>query len=85
MSILSDMRLSFQNSINGLDSINSFLCLLVMSIHKDYPKNKIRVNMTLDLTKEIITILDELKTKYGVASRRRVVEILLQDIINPQE
>ena len=44
-----------------------------------------RVSLTLDLSKEIIEVLDKLKAEYGARTRARVVEMLLQDLISPDE
>ena len=44
-----------------------------------------RVSVTLNLSKEILELLDQLKKEYGAASRGRDVEMLLQDLINPEE
>ena len=44
-----------------------------------------RVSLTLNLSKEMLEILDPLKKEYGAASRGRVVEMLLQDLIGPEE
>ena len=44
-----------------------------------------RVSLTLNLSKEIIEILDQLKMEYGAVSRARVLELLLQDLIGPEE
>ena len=44
-----------------------------------------RVSLTLDLSKEIIEVLDKLKSEYGARTRARVVEMLLQDLISPEE
>jgi metal-responsive CopG/Arc/MetJ family transcriptional regulator len=44
-----------------------------------------RVSMTLNLSKEVILILDKLKKEYGAASRARVIELLLQDLIGPED
>ena len=46
---------------------------------------KFRVNLTLNLSKEMDENLDKLKASYGAASRGRVVELLLQDLFNPEE
>ena len=44
-----------------------------------------RVSLTLNLSKEVILILDKLKAEYGAKTRARVVELLLQDLIGPEE
>ena len=44
-----------------------------------------RVSLTLNLSKEILEVLDKLKAEYGAASRARVLEMLLQDLISPEE
>ena len=56
-----------------------------MSIPNGGEPEKIRVSVTLDLTKETLMFLDKLKSEYGAASRGRVVEMLLQDLLNPEE
>ena len=56
-----------------------------MSIPNSGESDKIRVSLTLNLTKEILVVLDQLKSEYGAASRGRVLEILLQDLINSED
>ena len=39
----------------------------------------------LNLSKEAIEMIDRLKSEYGVNSRERVVEMLLTDLLSPDE
>lgn len=48
-------------------------------------EEKIQVSLTLNLPKETFEILDRLKKEYGVKSRGRVIELLLQDLLTPEE
>lgn len=48
-------------------------------------EEKIQVSLTLDLPKETFEILDKLKVEYGVKTRGRVIELLLQDLLAPEE
>ena len=50
----------------------------------DQPNTE-QVSLTLKLSKEIVEILDQLKMEYGAASRGRVVELLLRDLLGPEE
>ena len=43
------------------------------------------VQVKLNLTREVIEILDKLKIEYGVRTRARVIEILLQDLVAPEK
>ena len=47
--------------------------------------NTERVSLKLNHSKEMLEILDQLKKEYGAVSRARVIEILLQDLISPEE
>ena len=55
-----------------------------MSIGGSDQGEKVKVNLSLNLTMEMVEILDQLKAEYGAASRGRVVEMLLQDFIAPE-
>ena len=44
-------------------------------------KRMSRVNMTLNVSVEMITLIDELKVQYGVRTRSRVVEMILEDLL----
>ena len=56
-----------------------------MSIPNSAQPDKIQVNLTLNLTKEMVKNLDQLKLEYGAASRGRVIELLLRDLFAPAE
>ena len=45
--------------------------------------DQVRVSITLE--KDILEVLDQLKAEYGVRTRERVIEILLRDLIGPDE
>lgn len=40
--------------------------------------------VTITLNKEIFEVLERLKAEYGVSTRGRVIEMLLQDLISPE-
>ena len=42
---------------------------------------KIKVSVTLSLPKEVVNALELLKREYGVGSKGRVLEMLLEDLI----
>ena len=46
-------------------------------------QDMIRVDVTLNLSKENIEILDKLKMDYGARTRGRVIELLIQDLFKP--
>ena len=48
-------------------------------------QDKIRVSVTLNLSKKTIGILDKLKMEYEASTRSRVIEMLIQDLIAPEE
>ena len=41
-----------------------------------------RVSLNLDLTVEMIQVLEALKKEYGVQTKARVVEMLLRDLLS---
>ena len=43
--------------------------------------DKIKVSLKLNLTKEVFNVLDVLKDEYGVQSRARVIELILEDLV----
>ena len=43
------------------------------------------VQVKLNLTREVIMVLDKLKIEYGARTRARVIEMLLQDLLAPEE
>ena len=46
------------------------------------PKKRLhRVNMNLNVSEEIIVLVDQLKVHYGVQTRPRVVEMILEDLL----
>ena len=45
-------------------------------------KDTQRVSLTLDLTVEMIELLETLKREYGVQTRARAIEILLRDLLS---
>lgn len=40
-----------------------------------------KVTLSLHLRRDVIEILDSLKKEYGVQTRARVIELLLQDLL----
>ena len=54
-----------------------------MSIEYGDRQNEFQVKVTL--SKETIELLDKLKVEYGAKTRGRVIEMLLQDLIAPEE
>lgn len=40
-----------------------------------------RVNMNLNVSVEMIALIDQLKVEYGVRTRSRVVEMILEDLL----
>ena len=47
---------------------------------KSSQSDKVKVNMNLNISQEIIDVLEKLKIEWGVRSRARAVEILLEEI-----
>ena len=47
--------------------------------------DKAQFKVTVNLSKETIELLDKLKMEYGARTRGRVIEMLLQDLIAPEE
>ena len=41
------------------------------------------VNVNLDLSHDAICMLEDLKEEYGVSTRSKVLEILIEELINP--
>ena len=54
-----------------------------MTSASDKDQEKVQVNLTLNLSKEMVENLDKLKAEYGAASRGRVIELLLADLFSP--
>ena len=48
---------------------------------KSVDSEKIKVSLTLSLPKEVLNALELLKREYGVGSKGRVLEMLLEDLI----
>ena len=46
--------------------------------------DKAQFKVTVNLSKETIELLDNLKMEYGARTRGRVIEMLLQDLIAPE-
>ena len=42
-----------------------------------------KVNVTLELSENTIIMLDALKKEYGVSRRSRVLEMLVEELVNP--
>ena len=49
------------------------------------PKTYEEFPVSINLSREMIELLDVLKAEYGVASRGRVIEILLKELISNEE
>ena len=43
-----------------------------------------RVKVILNLSERTISVLEELKAEYGVSSRAKVIEVLIDELINPE-
>ena len=44
-----------------------------------------QIPVTVTLSKDILELLDKLKSEYGARTRGRVIEMLLRDLISPEE
>ena len=55
-----------------------------MTFFDDKDQEKIRVEVTLNLSKEALEIIDKLKMEYGASTRGRTLELLIQDLIAPE-
>ena len=48
-------------------------------------KDTDQIPVKVTLSKDILELLDLLKAEYGARTRGRVIEMLLQDLISPEE
>ncbi len=44
-----------------------------------------QIRVTVTVSKDILEVLDQLKAEYGARTRGRVIEMLLLDLISPEE
>ena len=63
---------------------NIILCFLSY-VKMSNQSEIVQVGLMLNLTQEVVATLDRLKSEYGVKTRQRVVEILLTDLLSPDE
>ena len=47
--------------------------------------NTDQIPVRVTLSKDIVELLDQLKAEYGARTRGRVIEMLLRDLISPEE
>ena len=59
-------------------------CLTIMATKKINHSDTDQLRVTITLNKEIFVVLEKLKAEYGVSTRGRVIEMLLQDLISPE-
>ena len=48
-------------------------------------KDTDQIPVKVTLSKDILELLDKLKSEYGARTRGRVIEMLLRDLISPEE
>ena len=53
-----------------------------MAVSRSKGQGTLRVCLSLDLTVEMIEMLEVLKREYGVQTRARAIEILLRDLLS---
>ena len=58
---------------------------LAMTSDNSEQNNTDQIPVRVTLSKDIVELLDQLKAEYGARTRGRVIEMLLQDLISPEE
>ena len=58
--------------------------LTIMATKKFNHSDTDQIRVTITLSKEIFELLEKLKVEYGVSTRGRVIEMLLQDLLSPE-
>ena len=58
---------------------------LAMTSDNSEQNNTDQIPVRVTLSKDIVELLDQLKVEYGARTRGRVIEMLLRDLISPEE
>ena len=58
---------------------------LAMTSDNSEQNNTDQIPVRVTLSKDIVELLDQLKAEYGARTRGRVIEMLLRDLISPEE